>query len=316
MNAQGDNIQHVVFSRRLVAILCADIAGYSRLMGAKEESTHARVKTIFRSIVDPVVSEHRGRVVKTMGDGFLALFESPLEAVRCAIVIQQNMSQRDAGLPADQTVQFRIGINLGDVILESDDVFGDGVNIAARLQTLANPGDVYISAGVYEQVKNKLVAGYQSLGDGKLKNITDPVRIYRVLPDAAAVASVQQSKWTKLILAAAAVAIIGGGGTAGWFGWDKSRSEKVALAPALAPRATPVPEAKKPEPTPAPTDSRPSTPPPAPPPVASKAGPSTAPPAPSAPPPVAIEPSRPAAPSPTPPSASTPAPDSGQKDTP
>jgi formylglycine-generating enzyme required for sulfatase activity/class 3 adenylate cyclase len=267
MNAKSDNnIQHVVFSRRLVAIMCADIAGYSRLMGAKEESTHARVKDIFRSVVDPVVSEHRGRVVKTMGDGFLALFESPLEAVRCAIVIQQSITEREAKSPADQTVQFRIGINLGDVIVEADDVFGDGVNIAARLQTLASPGDVYISAGVYEQVKNKLVAGYESIGEGKLKNITDPVRIYRVLSDPAAVSDFQRSKWVKVIAAAALVAIMIGGATAGWFAWQKSRSEKIAEAPPNT-RLKARKQAPAPAPSPAPTPS-PSSTSPVPPPVA------------------------------------------------
>ena len=174
----GETSSHVVSSpRRLAAILAADIAGFSRLMGLDEEGTLARVKRIRREIIEPTLAEHQGRLIKTSGDGFLAMFESPLEAVRCAIVIQQTMLARNTSLSKQQWIQFRIGVNLGDVIVEPDDIFGDGVNIAARLESLAAPGEVYISGGVYEQVKNKLVCGYHSLGDEKLKNITDPVRI-------------------------------------------------------------------------------------------------------------------------------------------
>src|SRR5690348_3237740 len=174
-------------ARRLAAILAADIAGYSRLMGVDEEGTHARVTRYRRELVDPTIAEHHGRLIKSTGDGFLAMFDSPVEAVRCAIVIQQSMVGRNAALPREQWIQYRIGVNLGDVIVEPDDIYGDGVNIAARLEGIANPGDLYISGGVYEQVKHKLVCGYQSLGDRQVKNITDPVRVYRVLPDPAAV---------------------------------------------------------------------------------------------------------------------------------
>src|SRR4051812_40201939 len=180
--------------RRLAAILCADIAGYSRLMGRNEEGTHARVKSVLRDTVNPAVLEHRGRIIKNMGDGFLAMFDSPLEAVRCAIVIQQSMAMHNLIVPEDLKMQYRIGVNLGDVILDQDDIFGDGVNVAARLQTLCAPGDVFISGGIYEQVKNKLVVGYQSLGDEKLKNITDPVHIYRVLTDPSAFVRTQRKR--------------------------------------------------------------------------------------------------------------------------
>ena len=173
--------------RRLAAILAADISGYSRLMSLDEEGTHARVKRHRRELIDPTIVEHHGRLVKSTGDGFLAMFDSPVEAVRCAIVIQQSMVGRNAALAREQWIQYRIGVNLGDVIVEPDDIYGDGVNIAARLEGIANPGDLYISGGVYEQVKHKLVCGYQSLGDRQVKNITDPVRVYRVLPDPAAV---------------------------------------------------------------------------------------------------------------------------------
>jgi formylglycine-generating enzyme required for sulfatase activity/class 3 adenylate cyclase len=172
--------------RRLAAIVAGDIAGYSRLMQLDEEGTHGRVKRIERELIEPSIAEHHGRLVKTTGDGFIAIFDSPVEAVRCSIVIQQNLIGRNALLPTHSRIEYRIGVNLGDVIIESDDVYGDGVNIASRLEGIADPGEVYISGGIYEQIKHKLVCGYESLGDRKVKNITDPVRVYRVLPDAAA----------------------------------------------------------------------------------------------------------------------------------
>ena len=172
--------------RRLAAIVAGDIAGYSRLMQIDEEGTHDRVKRIERDLIEPSIAEHHGKLVKTTGDGFIAIFDSPVEAVRCGIVIQQNMVGRNASLPKHHWIEYRIGVNLGDVIIEADDVYGDGVNIASRLEGIADPGQVYISGGIYEQIKHKLVCGYESLGDRKVKNITDPVRVYRVLPDPAA----------------------------------------------------------------------------------------------------------------------------------
>ena len=169
--------------RRLAAIVAGDIAGYSRLMQIDEEGTHNRVKRIERELIEPSIVEHHGKLVKTTGDGFIAIFDSPVEAVRCSIVIQQNLVGRNASLPKHHWIEYRIGVNLGDVIIESDDIYGDGVNIATRLEGIADPGQVYISGGIYEQIKHKLVCGYESLGDRKVKNITDPVRVYRVLPD-------------------------------------------------------------------------------------------------------------------------------------
>jgi len=153
--------------RRLAAIVAGDIAGYSRLMGHDEEGTHARVKRQRREIIEPTIAENHGRLVKYTGDGFLAMFDSPVEAVRCAIVIQQTMVGRNASLPREQWILYRIGVHLGDVIVEHDDIYGDGVNIAARLEGIANPGELYVSGGVYEQIKNKLVCAYQALGDHK-----------------------------------------------------------------------------------------------------------------------------------------------------
>src|SRR4030088_1441864 len=177
---------HASIPRRLAAIVAGDIAGYTRLMQLDEEGTHHRVKRIERDLIEPSIAEHHGRLVKTTGDGFIAVFDSPIEAVRCGIVIQQNMVGRNASMPKHHWIEYRIGVNLGDVIVETDDVYGDGVNIATRLEGIADPGQVYISGGIYEQIKYKLVCGYESLGDRKVKNIADPVKVYRVVPDPAA----------------------------------------------------------------------------------------------------------------------------------
>ncbi len=155
-------------------------------MEIDEEGTHSRVKRIERDLIEPSITEHHGKLVKTTGDGFIAIFDSPVEAVRCSIVIQQNLVGRNAALSKNSWIEYRIGVNLGDVIIETDDVYGDGVNIASRLEGIADPGQVYISGGIYEQIKHKLVCGYEFLGDRKVKNITDPVRVYRVLPDPSA----------------------------------------------------------------------------------------------------------------------------------
>src|SRR6478752_1928075 len=167
--------------RRLAAILAADISGYSRLMAMDEEGTHARVKRHRRELIDPTIIEHHGRLVKSTGDGFLAMFDSPVEAVRCAVVIQQSMVGRNASLPRDQWILYRIGIHLGDV---------------------------YVSGGVYEQIKNKLVCAYQSLGDRQVKNITDPVSVYRVLPDPAALSQARRQRWPVGLLAVLVIGVI------------------------------------------------------------------------------------------------------------
>jgi len=198
--------------RRLAAIVAGDIAGYSRLMQIDEEGTHIRVKRIERDLIEPSIAEHNGRLVKTTGDGFIAIFDSPVEAVRCGIVIQQNMVGRNTSLPKHHWIEYRIGVNLGDVIIETDDVYGDGVNIASRLEGIADPGQVYISGGIYEQIKHKLVCGYESLGDRKIKNITDPVRVYRVLPDPAAFHKTRKRRENVLIfLLSLTLLVIAGG---------------------------------------------------------------------------------------------------------
>src|SRR5271156_2812028 len=166
--------------RRLTAILAADVAGYSRLMGADEEGTHERLKAHLGELVDPKITEHRGRVVKYTGDGFLAEFASVVDAVRCAVEVQRGMADREPDVPDEQRIRFRIGINLGDVIAEGDDIFGDGVNVAARLEALAEPGGVFVSNTVHDHVRDRLPFAFEDLGEQQVKNIARPIRVYRV----------------------------------------------------------------------------------------------------------------------------------------
>src|SRR6266581_4512491 len=202
--------------RRLAAIVAGDIAGYSRLMEIDEEGTHGRVKRIERSLIEPSITGHHGKLVKTTGDGFIAIFDSPVEAVRCSIVIQQDMVGRNASLPKHHWIEYRIGVNLGDVIIESTDIYGDGVNIASRLEGIADPGQVFISGGIYEQVKHKLICGYEALGDRKVKNIADPVRVYRVLPDPTAFNRTRKRRESTLIFLLSLVLLVIAGG-AFWY---------------------------------------------------------------------------------------------------
>jgi len=167
--------------RRLAAILAVDVAGYSRLMGEDEEGTHERLKAHFAQLVRPKIEEHRGRVVKNTGDGLLAEFASVIDGVRCAAEIQQGMLGREPGVPEDRCIRFRIGINLGDVIVEEHDIFGDGVNVAARLEALAARGGICVSRVVRDQVRDKLNVAFVDLGEQQVKNIARPVRTYRAV---------------------------------------------------------------------------------------------------------------------------------------
>jgi TolB-like protein/class 3 adenylate cyclase len=166
--------------RRLAAILAADVAGYSRLMGADEEGTLERLKALRHELLDPKIAEHRGRIVKTTGDGMLVEFGSVVDAVRCAVVVQQAIPERDTGVAADNRIELRIGINLGDVIVEDDDLYGDGVNIAARIEALADAGGVFVSNTVHDHVLDRLPFVFEDLGEQQVKNIARPVRVYRV----------------------------------------------------------------------------------------------------------------------------------------
>jgi adenylate cyclase len=177
-------------ARRLAAILAADVAGYSRLMGADEEGTLVALKAHRRELVDPLIAQHQGRIVKSTGDGLLIEFASIVDAVRCAVVLQQGMKDRNANLDESQCIRFRIGINVGDVIVDEGDIFGDGVNVAARLEALAEPGEICVSATVREHVGEKLPIGFADLGEHIVKNIARPVHVYRidtrVVPETAA----------------------------------------------------------------------------------------------------------------------------------
>src|SRR5258705_53727 len=172
--------------RRLAAILAADVAGYSRLMGADEEGTHERLKIHLRQLVDPKIKEHRGRIVKNTGDGFLAEFSSVVDAVRCAVDVQRGMIDGELKVPDERRIRFRIGINLGDVIVEEHDIFGHGVNIAARLEALAEPGGICVSATVRDHIGDRLPYAFEDMGEQSVKNIARPVRAYSLRPEGTA----------------------------------------------------------------------------------------------------------------------------------
>src|SRR5262245_20035885 len=168
--------------RRLAAIMAGDIAGYSRLMGADEEGTLRQLKTLRKELVDPKIGEHRGRIVKTTGDGILIEFASVVDAVRCAVEIQRGVIERNAEVPQDKRIEFRIGINLGDIIIDGDDIIGDGVNVAARLEGLAEPNGVRVSRVVRDQVRDKVDVTFEDLGEHQVKNIAQPVHVFRIDP--------------------------------------------------------------------------------------------------------------------------------------
>ena len=178
MNAEGPNVR-----RRLAAILAADVVGYSRLMEVDEAGTLARLKTVRLELIDPAITKCKGRIIKTTGDGLLVEFQSVTEALRCAVEFQERMARRNRDMAASRALLYRIGINLGDVIVEDDDIFGDGVNVAARLESLAEPGGICISAAVRDQVADRLPVEFQDLGDQHVKNISRPIRVFKVVLD-------------------------------------------------------------------------------------------------------------------------------------
>ena len=169
--------------RRLAAVLAADVAGYSRLMGADEVAT-ARTLREHRKVIDALVAKHGGRIVKTTGDGVLLEFPSVVDAVECAVAVQAMMAERNEGVPTERRMLFRIGINLGDILIEGDDILGDGVNIAARLEGIAEPGGICISSSAYDHVRGKVAVDFADLGEQPLKNIARPIRAYAVDPNA------------------------------------------------------------------------------------------------------------------------------------
>ena len=172
--------------RRLAAILAADVAGYSRLIGMDEDGTLQAFKTIRIEQFEPTIAAHRGRLVKTTGDGFLVEFSSVVNALRCAVEVQASMTQRNADISPDRRIEFRMGINVGDIVVEDGDIFGDGVNVAVRLEGLAEPGGICVSSRVQEDAAGKLDLSFVDIGEQELKNIARPVRVYRVTIDQAA----------------------------------------------------------------------------------------------------------------------------------
>jgi len=166
--------------RRLAAILAADVAGYSRLTGVDEEGTIARLRALRRELIDPTIDAHRGRIVKTTGDGMLIEFASVVDAVRCAVELQQGMASSNSDLPSDKRIDFRMGIHLGDIVVEGDDLLGDGVNVAARLEGMAEAGAICLSGDTYRQVQGKIEVAAADLGQQRLKNIAQPVQVYQI----------------------------------------------------------------------------------------------------------------------------------------
>jgi adenylate cyclase len=234
-------------TRRLAAILAADVAGYSRLMGTDEEGTHERLKVHLRQLVEPKIREHKGRIVKTTGDGLLAEFASVVDAMRCAVEVQRGMLDREPDLPDERRIRFRIGVNLGDVIAEDGDIFGDGVNVAARLEALAEPGGICVSRMVRDQIRDKLAYPFEDRGEQSVKNIARPVRVYALRPDAIAdlpasgVPSAAPRRGRSAIAAMAAApaaALIVAGGA--WWLWPTTKSSPTPAVAAATSIAQPL----------------------------------------------------------------------------
>ena len=228
-------------SRRLAAILAVDVAGYSRLMGADEEGTHERLRAHFRELVDPKIKEHRGQIVKNTGDGLLGEFQSVVDAVRCAVEIQRGMIDREPELHEERRIRFRIGVNLGDVIAESGDIYGDGVNVAARLEGLAEPAGICVSGMVWDHIRNKLPFTFEDRGEQSVKNIARPVRVYALRPETIAelpkadvpiaLSHRRRSVVAPITAAIAAVLVIA---ALAWWVWPPTRSSSTTPAAVTA----------------------------------------------------------------------------------
>ncbi|MBV9560873.1 MAG: guanylyl cyclase, partial [Bradyrhizobium sp.] len=220
--------------RRLAAILAADVFGYSRLMGADEEGTLAQLKAHRRHLIDPKIKQHHGRIVKTTGDGMLVEFASPIEAVRCALEVQRGMITRNLNIPPDKRIIFRVGINLGDVIAEKSDLFGEGVNIAARLEALSEPGGIAISRTVHDQIRDRLPIAFGDAGEHEVKNIARPVSVYALSADGVGKLNAEtpartpesRPRWQHAIAVVATVATLG----LVWFGYTRLTAPSPASA--------------------------------------------------------------------------------------
>ncbi|GEO40020.1 TolB-like protein/class 3 adenylate cyclase/Flp pilus assembly protein TadD [Skermanella aerolata] len=221
--------------RRLTAILAADVVGYSRLMGCDEQGTLERLKAHRRELFEPLLAEHRGRIVKLMGDGALCEFASVVDAVACAVAIQQSMAGLEQDLPEAERIRLRIGINTGDVIIEGDDIYGDGVNVAARLEGLAEPGGICVSGWVHEEIARKLAVSFVPMGAQRVKNIATPVEVWRVVPGggAARAEPMRQRRAFKPALAALALILAFGVSAGGWWWWNQNRESSRASGASL-----------------------------------------------------------------------------------
>jgi TolB-like protein/class 3 adenylate cyclase len=220
--------------RHLAAILAADMVGYSRLMSADEAGTLARQQSHLAEVIEPGIAEYRGRIVKTTGDGLLAEFPSVVDALRCAVNVQLATAEREDGVPAERRIAYRIGINLGDIIGEHGDIFGDGVNVAARLEGLAEPGGICVSRSVFNQVKGKVASGFEDLGEHRVKNLPEPLHVYRVQmePEAAGAApgkARRPATWKWLAAASAATVLVAAAGLGLWFEPWRERVEPAAV---------------------------------------------------------------------------------------
>ena len=209
--------------RRLAAILAADVVGFSRLIREDEAGTLAALKAHREELIEPKVAERKGRIVKLMGDGILAEFPSAVEAVQCAVEIQHTIGERNADVPEEKRLTYRVGINIGDIVVEDDDIYGDGVNVAARLEALAEPSGICVARNVFDQVKDKLDLTIEHLGERKVKNIAEPVTVYRVVLDDKAAALVTpvvqvatKPVYLRWMIAAAAVFVVAAGGVFWW----------------------------------------------------------------------------------------------------
>jgi class 3 adenylate cyclase len=212
--------------RRLSAILAADVVGYSRLMEADEAGTFDRLRTHRKELFEPEIAKHHGRIFKLMGDGLLAEFGSIVDAVECAVVLQRAMAKRNKDIPDGQRIDVRMGINLGDVIVEGEDRYGEGINIAARLQSLADAGGIILSGTAFDQLKKRVDVGFESLGEQQVKNIAEPVRVYRILLDGQAPphasTRVRNRRPQKATTGALAMVLIALSGGAAWY-WSGER---------------------------------------------------------------------------------------------
>jgi class 3 adenylate cyclase len=231
--------------RRLAAIMAADVAGYSRLMGVDEECTLHTLKAHLKDVVDPALVSHRGRIVKTTGDGLLVEFASAVDAVRCAVDVQRGMAERNETVPLDRRIEFRIGINVGDIIGDGADIYGDGVNVAARLEAMAAPGGICVSRAVRDPVRDKLAFGFDDLGEVLAKNIARPIHVFRVRhdpeTDTPAPAASRPQRVGRVLIAVVTTLVVVGATAGMWFVLGRAQAPPSSPLVAVAVTSTEKP---------------------------------------------------------------------------